>query len=210
LTGAAGVPGSDERVASMSSETDALKQHFEAAADDELISILRNHDEDEWRPEVFDVVAAVLRARGLSPEDIAALGPEPTVTDVVESAPTVTVASFFSPAEAHGSRMALEEAGIPAWVADESGGTLFGVGIGSRVQVRATDVDAARQILSSGPAPADALPPDMAEPACPACGSRNVAPEARVDDQTSEPAREPGSRRRWYYVCGDCREAWPQ
>lgn len=192
------------------SDTDALTKHFEAQADAELISILRNHDEEEWRPEVFDIVASVLRARGLSPEDIAALGPEPIAMDVVESAPTVTVATFFSPAEAHGSRMALEEAGIPAWVADESGGTLFGVGIGSRVQVRVADVDAARRILSSGPAPADALPPDMAEPACPACGSRNVAPETWVDDQTPEPAREAGNPRRWYYVCGDCREAWRQ
>ena len=100
----------------MSSETDALKQHFEAESNEELISILRNHDDEEWRPEVFEVVASVLKARGLSPEDIAAMGPEPTVTEVVESAPTITLAHFFSPAEAHGSRMALEEAGIPAAV----------------------------------------------------------------------------------------------
>ena len=192
----------------MSSDGRELKRHFEKESTEELISILRNRDEEEWRPEVFDVVASVLRTRGQSPEDIVALGPEPTVTEVVESAPTVTVASFFSPGEAHGSRMALEEAGIPAWVADESGGTLFGMGIGSRVQVRATDVDAAREILASGPAPTDALPPELAEPACPACGSRNVAPEARVEDRESEP-REPGSRK-WYYVCGECREEWPQ
>jgi len=103
------------------------------------------------------MVASILRTRGVSPEDVIALGPEPTVTEVMDSEPTVTVATFFSPAEAHASRMAL-----------------------------------------------------IAEPACPACGSRNVAPEAWVDESESDRQRRRGTRRKWHYVCGDCREAWPQ
>jgi hypothetical protein len=193
----------------MTGDREALREHFEQESTEELISILRNHDEQEWRPEVFEVVASILKTRGLSPGDVIGLGPEPSAMEVVESEPTVTVATFFSPAEAHGSRMALEEAGIPAWVMDESVGTIYGVGVGTRVQVRAKDADAAREVLSSPPAPGDALPADIAEPACPACGSRNVAPEAWVDETESSEARQP-TRRQWHYVCADCREAWPQ
>ena len=117
----------------------------------------------------------------------------------------VTIVRFFSPAEAHGSRMALEEAGIPAWVADETVGGMYGFGVGVRLQVRASDEAAAREILASPPAPSEALPADLADPACPACGSRDVAPEARVDDD--QPDRS--SRRKWYYVCSACDETWP-
>ena len=105
--------------------------------------------------------------------------------------------------------MALEDAGIAAWVADEAGGTLYGVGIGARLQVRVEDADAARQFLSATPVSAEALPPDIAEPPCPACGSRNVASEARLEkpDRGEPRGRPPG--RKWYYVCSECREAWP-
>jgi putative signal transducing protein len=172
---------------------------------DELVSILRNHDEEEWRPAVFEIVASILTSRGVSTDDVAAMGPEGR--DVAESAPTVTVATFFSPPEAHASRMALEEAGIAAWVADEAVGTMYGVGIGTRLQVRASDETAAREILASPPAPSDALPAELADPACPACGSRNVAPEARVPDQAKEPRSQ--GQRIWYHVCADCDETWP-
>jgi hypothetical protein len=121
----------------------------------------------------------------------------------------VTIANFFSPAEAHASRMALEEAGIAAWVADEAGGTMYGVGIGARLQVRAKDEAAARAVLSAAPASAEGLPPDLAEPPCPACGSRNVTPEAWLDETDSGKPRWPLTRRKWYYVCANCDEAWP-
>lgn len=133
----------------MSEYTETVRIELEQKSSDELTSILRNRDEEEWRPEAFDVVAAILRERGLSPEEITAMGPEGF--DAVESAPTVTIARFFSPAEAHGLRMALEEAGIPAWVVDEGLGTSFGVGVGARLQVRATDEEAARQFLAAAP-----------------------------------------------------------
>lgn len=188
---------------------DAVEQlaaQMERFSTDELVSILRNHDADEWRPAVFDVVASILTGRGVSPGDVEALGPEGR--DVPESAPLVTVATFFSPAEGHASRMALEEGGIAAWVADEALGTMYGVGVGTRLQVRAGDEAAAREILASPPAPTDSLPPDLADPACPACGSRNVAPEAWLDEKKQDAPRSRG-RRKWQYVCSDCNEAWP-
>ena len=110
----------DERGGDMSENVESLRKEFERRSTDELISILRNRDEEEWRPEVFAVVATELEGRGVSLEEVAAMGPEGI--DVVEAEPTVTVATFFSPAEGHASRMALEEAGIAAWVMDEAGG----------------------------------------------------------------------------------------
>jgi hypothetical protein len=103
--------------------------------------------------------------------------------------------------------MALEAAGIKAWVSDESGGTIYGVGIGARLQVRRTDAEAAAELLGTTASSLD-LPPELAEPPCPACGSRNVAPEAWVAEAG---ATDMGisQRRKWHYVCTDCREAWP-
>lgn len=182
----------------MSESSEAMRRELEQMSSEELISILRNRDAEEWQPEAFEVVAAVLKARGVPLEDVAALGPEGV--DEVDSQPLVTIGRFFSPAEAHIARMALEEAEIPAWVADESGGTMYGVGIGARVRVRVEDEEAARQILSAAPATGDALPPDLAEPPCPKCGSRAVTPESRREEHEEQ--------RRWYYVCGDCGETW--
>jgi hypothetical protein len=189
-----------------------IRREMEQRPTEELVSILRNRDEDEWRPEVFEIVASILQARGVSAHQVAALGPEGT--DVVESQPVVTVGRFLSPAVAHTARMALENAGLQAWIDDEAGGTLYGPGIGARLQVFDADADAARAILAQEPVTADELPADLGEPACPACGSRRVAPEAWVlDPSEEERADSPdwggSSRRKWHYVCADCREAWP-
>jgi len=154
-------------------------------------------------PEVFEVVALVLKDRGISPEEVIAMGPEGV--DVVESEPTVTIAKFFSPTEAHVLRMALEAAGIPAWVVDEAAGTMYGVGIGARLQVRAKDESTAREVLSATPVSSEGLPPDFAEPPCPACGSRNVVPEAWMNEEDSGESRWFASRRKWYYVCARLR-----
>jgi len=197
----------------MDDDQDQIHREMEHRSTDELISILRNRDEEEWRPEVFEIVTSILRSRGVSSEQVSALGPEGV--DVLESQPLVTVARFFSPAEAHTARMALEDAGVEAWVADESVGTMYGVGVGARVQVRESDAETAKTVLAQEPVPGDALPADLAEPACPVCGSRHVAPEAWIFDPSTEerqlptPAESGPSRRKWYYVCADCGEAWP-
>lgn len=192
----------------MKEDIQNLQTELAKRSTEELILILRNRDEEEWRPEVFDVVAWLLKGRGISPEEIAATGPEGV--DTVESEPTVTIANFFSPPEAHLSRMALEEAGIAAWVTDELGGTMYGIGVGARLQVRGKDEAAAREVLAAGPGSIVDLPPELAEAPCPACGSKNVAPESWLDESdSSEAPRWHINRRKWYYVCADCREAWP-
>jgi hypothetical protein len=128
----------------MGEAVDTLRFKLEQKSSDELTTILRNRDEDEWRPEAFEMVAAILKDRGFSPGEIAAMGPEGY--DAVEGAPT-TIGTFVNEGEAQALRMALEEAGIAAWVVDEARGQALVAE--ARLQVRAADAEAARQILEA-------------------------------------------------------------
>ena len=146
----------------MSDDRDDIRRELEARPTEELVSILRNRDEDEWRPEVFDIVAAILATRGVSPTEVVAQGPEGE--DVLEGQQLVTVGSYNSAAVAHLQRMALEEAGLQAWVCDETVGGWYPVGIGLRLQVRVEDETAARAVLEVDAVPASTVPPELAEP----------------------------------------------
>src|SRR5262245_39264049 len=122
----------------MTRQLDEIRAALELRSSEELESILRNQDEEEWRPEVFAIVASILSARGVSTIDIAALGPEST--DTVEGQSLVTVGHFSTPFEAHSARIALESAGITAWVTDET----LQLGLGNRLQARVEDEAGAR------------------------------------------------------------------
>lgn len=191
----------------MKADLETIRRELERRSTAELVSILRNRDDDEWRPEAFDVVTAILEARGISPSDVVALGPEGS--DVVEAQRLVTLGRYFGPVEAHTHRMALEEAGIEAWVFDERLGTMFGFGIGSRLQVRAEDETAARAVLDAEPAPASVLPEELAEPSCPRCGSTEVFPVAAVQEDPSSPPSD-SPRHSWRYQCARCDHHWPE
>ena len=130
-------------------------------------------------------------------------------TPIDEFERIVTVARFISGAEAQSARTALEDAGIAASVTDEVLGGMYGVAVGSRLQVRASDESAAREMLGAAPASGDDLPPEIAEPPCPACGSRSVLPEAWVVGPEEQDPQARNARRKWYYVCADCHQAWP-
>lgn len=190
------------------SEVDAtVRQELETRATEELVSILRNRDEQQWRPEVFDIVASILAARGLSPAEIVSMGPEGV--DVVEGQQLVTLARYFNTVEAHTHRMALEEAGLLAWVSDESGGAMFGVGVGSRLQVRVEDEAAARAVLEAAAVPASALPQEFAEPPCPGCGSREVRKAAALAEPPASLEAD-GPRRAGRYECAACGHSWSE
>jgi hypothetical protein len=189
-------------------DLDDLRTSLEGRTTEELVSILRNRNEDEWRLEVFDLVASILATRGISLAAVAAMGPEGE--DVVEGRPLATIARYFGPAGAQASRMALEASEIPAWVVDESLGAVYGVGVGTRVQVRVEDEAAARAVLEGEPASAAVLPAELAEPPCPQCGSKDVNQTSQpIEDPDTEPARGGRRRRQWYYDCGGCGHRWP-
>lgn len=183
---------------------DTLRSGLETRSTEELVSILRNRDEEEWRLEVFDIVASILAARGLSPAEVVALGPEGF--DVMEPQPLRAVGRYFSPLEAHAHRLALEQGGIKAWVSDEILGTSYGLGVGARLQVRVEDEARARSVLEAEPVPASALPDDIAEEPCPKCGSPEVTQRADIGDRSRRPAE--GTRREWHCKCGSCGNEW--
>jgi hypothetical protein len=188
----------------MSEDLEAMRRELEERSTEELASILRNRDEDEWRPEAFDIVASILSARGLSPAAITAEGPDDVA--VVEGQSLVTVGRFSNPVHAHASRMALESAGLQSWVTDEAGGGLYGNVIGARLQVRAQDETAARELLDSDPVPASEMPAELAEAPCPNCGSQEVTQTAEVAEETTLQLERPS--RVWRYQCGSCGRTW--
>jgi hypothetical protein len=192
----------------MNPSIDELRASLELRSTEELLSILRNRDEEEWRPEVFEIVASILAARGVPTAD--AFASEPEGGDTVESRPLVTVGHFFSPVEAHAARLAMESAGIAAWVADEILGASYGVGVGSRLQVRVEDEPAALEVLGATRQQTTELPPELAEPPCPQCGSSHVRPVAEVVDPQSAPSPGIGvsPSRQWRYHCGACGNKW--
>src|SRR5215212_8380029 len=103
----------------MMSPHDELRDRFEAQATQELVAILRRRDSNEWRPEVFDVVRAILADRGISSVDEA--GPEePSIEprtgehDLVPlGEDAVAIATNLELAEAGECDSALRAAGIP-------------------------------------------------------------------------------------------------
>src|SRR5262245_25738016 len=186
----------------MQEDPEAIRQEMEARSTEELTSILRNHDQEEWLPVVFDIVETILTARGASVAEIKAMGPEPREQEGGDPSGEglVTVGRFFNSAMAHAARLALEQAGIEALVADELLGSSYTVAVGARLQVMARDEAAARAVLEEEPAGASQLPPEIAEAPCPKCGSAEVTQSAEVVESLSAP----GEGRVWQYKCLAC------
>jgi hypothetical protein len=182
-----------------------IQREMEGRSTSELVSILRNRDEEEWRPEVFQIVAIILASRGISPGEIAALGPEGV--DVVETQQLVTVGRYPTPLEAHSHRLALEAAGLTAWVCDEAAGTMYGMGVGARLQVRVEDEEAARAVLEDQPSPSAEMPPECGDPPCPRCGSTDVTETAEAAEPLPLPqvSRPRNSLR---HECRACGHSW--
>src|SRR5262245_27482462 len=137
-----------------------LRARLEQHTTDELLTILRERNEQEWRPEVFGIVASMLAERGTSVIEAA---PVSDTTETDDDEPLVTVARFPSLSEARTALTALESAGLFASLIEGP----LGVGE-SRLQVRSGDEQAALAILDPAPSSVD-LPPEIAEPPCRRC-----------------------------------------
>lgn len=91
-----------------------------------------------------------------------------------------TVATFIDPTDAHILRARLEAEGIPAYVVNEHHVRLnwfqaMALG-GARVQVAATDVEEARQVVAAIERGEFALPDEPSDAVvCPRCGSHDIA-----------------------------------
>ena len=60
--------------------TDELSERLNARPTAELLAILREQNTEEWRPEVFLLVEAILQARGIDAAAVKAAGPRPKET----------------------------------------------------------------------------------------------------------------------------------
>jgi membrane protease YdiL (CAAX protease family) len=108
----------------------------------------------------------------------------------------VTVGTYFSPIEAHGCRMALEQAGLRAWVLDETAAASYGVGVGTRLQVVAEDEAAARAILAADQVRESGLSPEpVGEPEEATDGTAAKPREEGTSDQEARASEEDGRPR---------------
>jgi DNA-directed RNA polymerase subunit M/transcription elongation factor TFIIS len=187
--------------------TDEIRQQMELLKDEELISIIQEHDAEQWRPEVFDIVNAILRERGVSPGK--ELEHEEDISDETPVLDLVTVADYFNYIDAETDRLALEAKGLKAWICNECNPLTEGVPPGVQLQVRSEDLTAAMAILGSEPVPSSDLPDEIAEPPCPKCGSRKVTEGAEIVEAAAD-ATSPSPKQAWLYHCASCGHKWPE
>ncbi len=188
---------------------DEIRQQLNLLKDEELVSILQNHDDSQWEPGVFDVVSSILRERGLSPgEELAAAANAENAGAETEGLDLVTVSEYASYVDAETDRLALEAAGLRTWIFNEHD-PFEGSVPGAQLQVHAEDLLKAKAILESEPVPSSDLPPDIAEPPCPKCGSRMVTEEAELVEESANVMRSPREQV-WLYHCASCGHKWSE
>jgi len=188
----------------MMNDFDEIRQNLDLLADEELISILRGHDEEQWRPEVFDIVRSILQARGIALNEDPGVGQD--ISNEPEGLDLVTVGSYTSYMDAETDRLALEAKGLQAWISNKYAPAVQTIQQGVQLRVLEKDANAALAILESEPTPSSDLPEEIAEPPCPKCGSRNVTEAAEIVGPSAESG---SSSTDWLYHCASCGHKWP-
>jgi hypothetical protein len=168
----------------------AIRAHLDAKPTEELVDILARRDEEEWRPEAFDVVSVLLHERGVAIDEAvaaarAAFGPAPDPDAHVD---LVTVGRFYTPVEAQLCHAHLTRGGLTPVIADENvaalGLVLYTGGV--RVQVPAEQEAEALELIRQG----QAL---QFTERCPSCGSSDI-----VHAEVGTPQA----------TCGQCGHRW--
>ncbi|MBN1570361.1 MAG: hypothetical protein JXA73_21140 [Acidobacteria bacterium] len=191
-------------------DLDEIRQHMQQFSNEELISILLKHDENQWRPEVFDIVGAILSERGVSSgKDLKyAVGPG-SAFEETEGLNLMTVAEYVSHLDAEADRLILEGEGVKAWIFEDDTPPAEGVPPTVQLKVFAEDWKAAMERLVFD----DGLPPilqdDVAEPPCPRCGSRRIVEESEMVDNLSESGKL-SPKQECFYRCFSCGHKWSE
>jgi hypothetical protein len=189
---------------------DEMRQQLELLKDEELVSILQDHDVEQWQPEVFDIVAVILRERGVSPgEDSRQPAHKEDRLDEAAGLDLVTLAGYSSYIDAETDQLALEAEGLQAWIFNEHAPLSGAILPGAQLQVRAKDLAAAMSILESTPVPSSDLPDEIAEPPCPKCGSREVTESAEIVEAMAD-SRDSTPKQVWLYHCASCSHKWSE
>lgn len=180
-------------------------------ATSELVGILEAQDSDQWRPEVFPLVAAILADRGVDAPPVR----PPTATDDPADADESleSVASLGSNLEASLCRMALQEAGIEAWLSTEHLGGIappLGVAVGLHVLVRSGQAAEAREVLAAVEAGAAEIPEESE--ICPRCSSLETEHRRETDRAMAVTAflvtHVPLATGHWIWKCSACGHEW--
>lgn len=181
---------------------DEIRQQMDLLSDEELLSIIEEHDEDQWRPEVFDIVRVILSQRGVSVDENTVPVPDTGMADEPPEEGLALVASYFSRMDAEVDRLALASKGIDSWIVDRSAVIPSGV----ELKVRESDLRTAIALVDpdvlNEAVPSSDLPEDIAEPPCPKCGSRNVT-------ESAETLYDPPGQE-WVYRCASCGHKWSE
>lgn len=176
----------------------------------DLVTLLRQHDEDEWQPEVFEIARSLLIERGIDLD--AALAESSAHEDSPQQAEDLQVmATFSTPVDAEPCRAALTAAGFDVFVLDENavavdpalwpalGGVKIAVPSDQAVEAREFLEAADRGDLSTGP---------EVGIQCSRCGSSRVRFVTHVDRlgslATSLIAGVVARSGEASYVCDDC------
>ncbi len=186
---------------------DEIREQLDLLNDIELSSILRERDYDKWRPEVFDIVASILKDRGVSPgtdtED---------ERDETTGIGLVVVGSYSNQNDAEADRLALEERGLRAWIFNEDSPLDTGSAGSIQLRVFPHDLTAAIAVLNSEPVSSAHLPDEIAGPPCPKCGSRNITEQAEIVESfdASSSSYRSTPQQMWFYGCASCGHKWSE
>jgi DNA-directed RNA polymerase subunit M/transcription elongation factor TFIIS len=186
---------------------DEIRKQMELLNDEELLSIILEHSEEQWRPEVFDIVGSILRERGVSPVRNSSGSVEDASAEA-EGLDLVTVANYFYDADAETDRQALEAKGLKVWILKQNASATKDAP-GVQLKVLADDSVAAMAILESELAPSTDLPPEIAEPPCPKCGSRKVTEQAEIMEAPTV-SHSLAPTQVWLYHCASCGHKWSE
>jgi DNA-directed RNA polymerase subunit M/transcription elongation factor TFIIS len=189
---------------------DEIRANLDLLNDNELVSILRERDEEQWRPEVFDIVASLLKERGVSPE--MEIKHKESLPDERAGLDLVVVGNYFSYQDAEADCLVLEEKGLSAWIFNEDSPQDAGSVCNTQLKVLPEDLTAAMAILNSEHVSSSELPADIAEPPCPKCGSRHVTEQAEIVESfdVSTDLSRPTAQQMWFYKCVSCGYKWPE
>ncbi len=186
-----------------------IRQQMERLSNEELISIFLKHDEHQYRPEVFEIVEAILRERGVTAgKDLRyATGPK-SALDETEGMNLKTVADYVSRLDAEEDRLILENEGVKAWIFEEENPPVEGMPSCVQLKVCAEDWRAAMERLGAEDMLLPDAPDDFSVPPCPRCGSRKVIEKAEMAEEWSEFTATDRSQE-WLYYCVFCGRKWP-
>lgn len=129
---------------------DELRRRLDGKTTEELVALLRDHDVEEWRPEVFPLAESILQGRGIEPP-----APAPVSTTELDTPreAVVAVGWFRTVPEADALRSALLAAGFRAAIRDEYtlliDQSLVPAYGGVQLTVPETEAEAARQFLAA-------------------------------------------------------------